>query len=66
MPLGSVIGGLLARINLALPFELAGGAGVIGGVIFFRFLRSLPNAEDVDNGDRPAAELGPTGLPLED
>jgi MFS family permease len=66
MPLGSVVGGLLARINLALPFELAGGAGVIGAVIFFRFLQRLPNAEDVDNGDRPATEFGPTGLPLED
>ncbi len=66
MPLGSVIGGLLARINLALPFELAGGAGVLAALIFFRFLRSLPNAEDVDNGDRPVTEVGPTGLPIED
>jgi MFS family permease len=66
MPIGSVIGGLLARINLALPFEAAGGAGVIGALIFFRFLRSLPNAEDVDNGDRPVTEVGPSGLPLED
>jgi Na+/melibiose symporter-like transporter len=66
MPLGSVIGGLLARINLALPFELAGGAGLIAGAIFFRFLVSLPNAEDVDNGDRPVTESGPTGLPIED
>jgi Na+/melibiose symporter-like transporter len=66
MPLGSVIGGLLARINLALPFELAGGAGVVAGAIFFRFLMGLPNAEDVDNGDRLVTESGPTGLPIED
>jgi MFS family permease len=66
MPLGSVIGGLLARLGLALPFELAGGAGVLGALVFFRFLKGLPNAEDVDNGDRPVTESGPTGLPMED
>jgi Na+/melibiose symporter-like transporter len=66
MPLGSVVGGLLARIGLALPFELAGGAGVLGALVFFRFLMGLPNAEDVDNGDRPVTESGPTGLPIED
>jgi Na+/melibiose symporter-like transporter len=66
MPLGSVIGGLLARISLALPLELAGAAGVLAALIFFRFLRSLPNSEDLDNGDRPVTEVGPTGLPLED
>ena len=66
MPLGSVIGGLLARVGLALPFEFAGGAGVVGAIVFFRFLMRLPNAEDVDNGDRPVTESGPTGLPIED
>jgi MFS family permease len=66
MPIGSVVGGLLARVNLALPFVIAGGAGVVGALVFFRFLARLPNAEDVDNGDRPFTELGPTGLPLED
>jgi MFS family permease len=66
MPIGSVIGGLLARISLPLPFVVAGGAGVVGAIVFFRFLMSLPNAEDVDNGDRPVTESGPTGLPLED
>jgi len=66
MPLGSVIGGLLARVDLALPFQLAGGAGVLAALVFFRFLTTLPNAEDIDNGDRPASELGLTGLPIED
>jgi hypothetical protein len=66
MPIGSVIGGLLARISLPLPFVVAGGAGVVSAIVFFRFLMSLPNAEDVDNGDRPVTESGPTGLPLED
>jgi Na+/melibiose symporter-like transporter len=66
MPLGSVIGGLLARINLAYPFLIAGGLGVVASVVFFRFLMSLPNPEDVDNGDRPVTEVGPTGVTLED
>ncbi|HEY1531052.1 MAG TPA: MFS transporter [Galbitalea sp.] len=66
MPLGSVIGGLIGRINLAYPFIFAGAAGVIGILIFFRFLVSLPNPEDVDNGDRPETEPGFTGLPIED
>jgi MFS family permease len=66
MPIGSVVGGLLARINLTFPFLFAGGAGVIASIIFFRFLMSLPNPEDIDNGDRPITEVAPTGLPLED
>jgi hypothetical protein len=66
MPLGSVIGGLLGRIDLTYPFLFAGGASVIVSLIFFRFLASLPNPEDVDNGDRPVTEVGPTGITLED
>jgi Na+/melibiose symporter-like transporter len=66
MPVGSVIGGLLARVNLALPFILMGSIGAIGSIIFFRFLSRLPNPEDVDNGDRPTEELGPTGVVLEE
>jgi Na+/melibiose symporter-like transporter len=66
MPLGSVIGGLVGRIDLTYPFLFAGGAGVVASVIFFPFLKSLPNPEDVDNGDRPVTEVGPTGVTLED
>jgi Na+/melibiose symporter-like transporter len=66
MPLGSVIGGLIGRINLAYPFIFGGGLGVIGILVFFRFLSRLPNPEDVDNGDRPESEPGFTGLPIED
>src|ERR1700710_1220118 len=66
MPIGSVIGGLIGRIDLSYPFLFAGGAGVVASVIFFRFLKSLPNPEDVDNGDRPDAAVGPVGVILED
>jgi Na+/melibiose symporter-like transporter len=52
-PIGSVIGGLLGRINLSYPFIFAGGVGLIATIVFFRFVARLPNPEDVDNGDRP-------------
>jgi hypothetical protein len=51
MPLGSVIGGALGRIDLSVPFIVGGGLATIAALVFFRFLRGLPNPEDVDNGD---------------
>lgn len=69
MPLGAVIGGLIGRIDLALPFIVGGGAATIAGIVFFRFLSRLPNPEDVDNGDPPAAppvEPGPTDPTVRD
>ena len=62
MPLGALIGGLVARIDLALPFVLFGGLEVVASLMFFRFLMRLPNAEDVDNGDSPEEDTsaGPT------
>ncbi|HEY4270052.1 MAG TPA: MFS transporter [Galbitalea sp.] len=66
MPLGSLIGGLLGRVDLALPFLLAGGASTLASVVFFRFLGRLPNPEDVDNGDIVTTELGPGGVVIED
>ena len=65
-PFGSVVGGLIGRINLTYPFIFAGGIGVIATIVFFRFIARLPNPEDVDNGDRPETELGYAGLPQED
>jgi len=56
MPLGAVLGGLLARIDITLPLVAGGAAATVAGVVFFRFLSRLPNPEDVDNGD----EAGPT------
>lgn len=51
MPLGSLIGGLVARVDLALPFIIFGALEVVASLVFFRFLMTLPNPEDVDNGD---------------
>jgi MFS family permease len=66
MPLGSLIGGFLGRVDLSLPFLIGGGASLIAGLVFFRFVSRLPNPEDVDNGDIPTTEIGPGGLILED
>lgn len=66
MPVGSVVGGLIGRIDLALPFLIFGSAGTVAGILFFRFLSTLPNPEDVDNGDRPSVADSPGGLPVEE
>jgi hypothetical protein len=58
MPVGSIIGGLIGRIDLVLPFIIGGGLSALAGIIWFRFLKSLPEPEDVDNGD-DAALAGP-------
>lgn len=63
MPLGSVIGGFIGRIDLALPFIVGGGAATVAAIVFFGFLSRLPNPEDIDNGDPPAqppTDAGPT------
>lgn len=64
MPIGSLLGGLIARVDITLPFLIGGGLASLAGIVFFRFLTRLPNPEDVDNGDPPTgiAEAGPTDL----
>jgi len=42
-----------------LPFIVFGALEVVASLVFFRFLMTLPNPEDVDNGD-PVSEPGPT------
>ncbi len=42
MPIGALLGGLLGRIELTLPFLVGGGAATGLGLIFFRFLSRLP------------------------
>ncbi|GIJ00069.1 Na+/melibiose symporter-like transporter [Sediminihabitans luteus] len=54
MPLGSVLGGLLARGGLSLPLVVAGGLAAAAAALGFRFLAGLPNPEDVHD-DPPAA-----------
>ena len=58
MPVGSVLGGLLGRVDLALPFLVGGGVATVASLVFFRFVTRLPNPEDVDNGDRPQGAAG--------
>lgn len=55
MPLGSLLGGILGRIDLRAPFLIAGGAATLVTLASFRFLAGLPNPEDLDDAD----EVGP-------
>ncbi len=58
MPIGSLLGGALALIDLTVPW-IVGGAGItVLGLIFYRFLMTLPNPEDIDNGDAPPPPTG--------
>jgi len=57
MPLGSFLGGLLARVDLTTPLVVGGGLAVVVGLVGFRFIASLPNPEEVGADDvRTAAE----------
>ncbi len=58
MPLGSLVGGLLGRVDLALPFAVGGGVATVAALVYFRFLTTLPNPEDVDNGDDAQPSAG--------
>jgi hypothetical protein len=57
MPLGYLVGGLLARIDLTVPFVLGGAVGLVASLPLWRFLVTLPNPEDVDNGDEAPVTL---------
>jgi Na+/melibiose symporter-like transporter len=65
MPLGSVLGGLIASVDLALPFVIGGGGALLVALVSFRFLRGLPNPEHIDNGDSPLESAGIQPPPLE-
>ncbi|MDQ7991192.1 MAG: MFS transporter [Propionicimonas sp.] len=47
MPLGSLLGGLLGRIDLTLPFVVGGTVSTVVTLAAAGFLRRLPNPEDV-------------------
>jgi MFS family permease len=66
MPLGSLIGGLLGRVDLTLPFLVGGIASTAVSIVFFRFLMRLPDPETIDNGDPPTDDLagGDAAVPL--
>ena len=61
MPLGSVIGGALALIDLRVPWLVGGGLMTVLALVFYRFLRTLPDPDDIDNGDEPPPATG--GIP---
>lgn len=47
MPLGSLIGGALGRIDLALPFTIGGGLTLLLAVAAYGFYHRLPDPEQV-------------------
>jgi len=59
MPLGALIGGLMARVDLSLPLTVNGAVIVVASAFFFRFLMTLPNPEDV-NSSGTVEGAGPT------
>ena len=56
MPLGSMIGGVLALAGLSVPLIAGGAVVTVASVIFVRCLASLPNPEEVE----PDTSAGPT------
>ena len=42
MPFGALVGGLLGRIDLGVPFWAGGAAATVVSILFFRFLQRLP------------------------
>jgi MFS family permease len=63
MPLGSLLGGLLGRIDLTTPLIVSGALATVAALVYFRFVARLPNPEDVDNGDGDIAPM-PAGVPV--
>lgn len=47
IPLGSLVGGLLGRIDVLLPFLVGGGVGVVAGLALLPVLRKLPEPEEL-------------------
>ncbi|WAB80484.1 MFS transporter [Microcella daejeonensis] len=58
MPFGSLLGGGLALFGLPVPWIVGGIAMTLLGLVFYRFLMSLPDPETIDNGDEPPAATG--------
>lgn len=46
MPIGSLLGGLLARVSLTTPLIVGGGLAAVAALIWFGFVSRLPNPED--------------------
>lgn len=58
MPLGSLIGGLLARVDLTTPLVVGGIITTVSYLVYYRFLVSLPDPADLE--DPTPATTSPT------
>jgi Na+/melibiose symporter-like transporter len=47
MPLGSLLGGLLARVDLTTPLLVGGTLSTTAALVWFRFVAGLPDPEDL-------------------
>ena len=55
MPLGSLIGGLLARVDLSTPLVVGGVITTVSYLVYYRFLVSLPDPADLEEpGPHPS------------
>lgn len=67
MPLGSVLGGQLARIDLTTPLLVGGGLALVIALGWFRFLCSLPEPSALGKeGLLAETPTGPTSGPHAD
>lgn len=46
MPIGAVIGGAIAKIDLRLPYYVGGGMALLVAIYFFKFIRQLGDESD--------------------
>lgn len=53
MPVGALLGGLLGRVDLSLPFLIGGGLYLLAGALSFRMLARLPNPDDLEPKGTP-------------
>jgi MFS family permease len=58
MPLGSMLGGALALVSLTTPWIVGGAVMTVLALLFYRFVMTLPNPENIDNGDVPPPATG--------
>jgi hypothetical protein len=61
MPLGSLLGGLLARVDLTTPLLVGGVLSTAAALIWFPFVSRLPDPEDLPDQPAPQPEAGARG-----
>ena len=63
MPLGSLLGGALALLDLTTPWIVGGTVMTVITLACYRFLLTLPEPATIDNGDAPPPTTGAVLVP---